>query len=186
MAIVAMALFVLAAVGWGLVLVRLARWAVYRVRVVLDRPHPQIDLMSSGTQKAVLEIAHFGAPLQYRAEGRVTRVLNPDDLPHPPEHRFMCEIQPEPGRPSGTRVRLRDGEWAHIIIAESNKASIHDDGHVLWVRRGSYGRQSRGPDSGVEVEYTVHTDPPIHDGPIRRTVRVVRNDNRTVTATPVG
>jgi len=81
-----------------------------------------------------LEIAHVGAPLTFRAEGRVVRTLNDADTPKPPEHRFSCELLPEEGRKSSTRLTLADQQWAHIVIAESRAASIHDSGQVLWIR----------------------------------------------------
>lgn len=179
-------LFVIAAVAWGVAVVWLVRLLVDRVHVAVNRPHPQIEVLSSGTRKAVLEIAHFGAPLTYRAEGRIVSVVSATDMPRPPEQRFICELQPEEGRNNGTRLRLRDGEWAHIVIGESSRASREDDGHVLWVRRGSYGRQARAPDSGVDVEYTIQTHPGYPVGTIRRRIRVTRNNSdRTVTAVAV-
>jgi len=178
-------LLVAAAIMWGFAVVWIVRRVVAVIRTVIDKPHPQIEVLSSGTAKAVLEIAHFGAPVTYRAEGRIARVLSPTDMPRPPEQRFTCELHPEEGRVGGTRLRLRDGEWAHIIIGESSRASIHDDGHVLWIRRGSYGRQARAPDSGVEVEYSIQMQSPFLK-PITRRIRVTRdNASRTVAAVVV-
>jgi hypothetical protein len=164
-------LFVAAALVLGVGIVRVGRQITRRFRILIDRPSAQVTLLSSGTDEAVLEIAHSGAPVTFRAEGRIVRTLNDADTPKPPEHRFSCELQPEEGRKSSTRLTLTDQQWAHIIIAESRAASIHDSGHVLWIRRGSYGRQSRAPDSGVEIEITIHTEPRSPVGTItRRTI----------------
>lgn len=168
-------LFVIAAVVWGVVVVRSARCVANYVRLVADPPSPQLEILSSGTDKAVLEIAHFGAPITFRAEGRVVRALSATDTPRPPEQRFVCELQPEEGRRNATRLRLRNGEWAHIVIAESRRASEDDDGHVLWIRRGSHGRRAIAPDSGVEMEFTIQVQPGYPVGTITRRVSVSRN-----------
>jgi hypothetical protein len=159
-------------VGWLVVWVIRGLWRW--VHVALDRPAPQLEILSSGTRKAVLEVAHFGAPLTYSGEGRVVQLVKETDQPKPPEQRFILELQPEEGRGNASRLRLKDGEWAHIVLAEVQRASRDDDGQVLWIRRGSYGRRAQAPDSGVEMEFIIKTEPSYPTASIKRRIRITR------------
>jgi hypothetical protein len=151
-------------------------------RILADRPHPQIEIVSSGTRKAIIEIAHFGAPVTYRAEGRILRTVEASAVPRPPEQRFICELQPEEGRKNGPRLLLKNGEWVHIVIGESQRASKEDEGHVLLIRRGSFFRSAHAPDSGVEMEFSIQAEPKYLVPPIKKRIRIVRHQDRTVSA----
>lgn len=181
-------LFVIAAFAWGIGAVRLIRFASGYVRVITDRPAAHVEILSSGTQKAILEIAHFGAPVTFSAEGRVVRVLQPNATPKPPEQRFSCELQPPEGQKSQQRLTLRDGEWLHIVIAEivtipsGVLAGPGDGTQALLVRRGSYSRRAQAPDSGVEVEFTIKTQPSYPIGVITRRIRVTQSGATVIAA----
>lgn len=136
--------------GWGSV--RLVRQAWRRIHVIFNRPHTIIEI-EDGSSKASMEIGHFGAPLEYSAVGRIVRALDDTVAPKPTRNRFQCELQLAEGRPNSQRVMLRDGEWAHIVLADEIKEPR------LHIRRGTFGRNIVVPDSGVELEIEITTYP---------------------------
>lgn len=156
-----------AALLGGIGSVRLFRIFWTWVRVTTDRPSVIVQIESSGTEKPVLELSHLGAPVTYRAEGRVVRLLDPDSNVRPAQGRFACQLQGAEGRPDGQRVTLSDGDWAHIVLADI------DDGR-LRIRRGSYSRGSKADDSGVDVEIVIKATPGWPIDEIRRVIRITR------------
>ena len=160
----------------GIAGVRVLRSVVEWLHTWFNKPNPVVDVESSGTDKPVLEIAHFGAPAIFWAEGRITKVLSGDGVVKPSRNRFACELQPAEGKPFGQRVMLRDGEWAHIVLADIVETKP-DGRRWLRIRRGSYHKGSLADDSGVEIEIVVKTSVKSRIGDMRRLVRITRNGN---------
>lgn len=160
----------------GLASVRIVRTVWNWLRVIIDRPGTVIEI-ETGTDKAMMEIGHFGAPLSYTAVGRILRSLDPALNPQPTRARFQCELQLAEGKPDSQRVTLRDGEWAHIVLADHIKSP------QLNIRRGTYGRRLAVPDSGVEMEIVLTTHPRIGQDTIRRVIRVTRQGETIHAAT---
>lgn len=177
-------LAVAAAVLSGIAGVRIAHFAWRRIRLVLNKPCPVIEIESSGTEKPVLGITHFGAPLTFSAEGRVIRPLSAEAPTVPSLSRFACELHPPEGKESGQQITLRDSEWAQIVLADI--VMTQADGQPwLRIRRGSFNHGALADDSGVELEIVVKTEPSWPVGSITRVIRVSRNANR-ITAVAVG
>ena len=170
-------LFVLAGVLVGIALVRIARKSWNWLRVMLDRPHAIVEIETE-TDKATMEIGHFGAPVTFSAEGRVVRALDESLRPKPTRNRFQCELQLAEGKPFAQRVTLQDGEWAHIVLADHIKSD------ALLIRRGTFRRRLAVADSGVELEITIKTEPSWPIGTITRRINVTRDGN-TINAVAV-
>jgi hypothetical protein len=170
-----------ALIGWGLV--RITREAVKWIRVVIDRPSAVLEI-ESGTTKPLIEIAHYGAPVTYSAEGRITRSLDSASEVKPPQGRFACELQPREGRPNAQSVTLADGEWVHIVLADFVQFENEDRKH-LCIRRGTYGKRAIVEDSGVEVEIIIKAVP---HWPIRAILRriLITRDGNSIKAVAVG
>ena len=83
------------------------------------------------------------------------------------------------GRPDAQEVRLKDGEWAHIVLADQIKRD------KLWIRRGTYARRSEVPDSGVEVEIDIHMNAGRSFGGSVQTIHITRDAARAIHATVV-
>lgn len=177
-------LAVAAAILFGVAIVRLVRSAWRRIHVVVDRPTAVVAIESSGTEKPVLEITHFGAPLTFSAEGRIVRALDMNATVKPTQNRFACELQPPEGKKNSQRMTLKDGEWAHIVLADIVQTTT-DQRSWLRIRRGTYNRGSLADDSGVEMEITIKTEPGWPLGTVKRLIRVTRVGN-SITAVAVG
>lgn len=126
-----------AAILFGIAAVRLVRLAWTYLRVITNKPNTVVEVESSGTSKPILEIAHFGAPLTFSAEGRIVKTLNPDAVTQPSRSRFACQLHPPEGRDAGQHITLRDSEWAHIVLADIVLRKP-DDSSWLRIRRGSF------------------------------------------------
>jgi hypothetical protein len=120
------------------------------IRRVLNPPKGRV-IVDSGN-KGSFTVRHSGAPCLYSANGRI--VLTFDSSPNPAPQLFQAELYFK-GLRGGYSVELRDGDWANVIVAQTEGNNY--DRTWLAIRRGSYGSTVIVPDRGVMVEYELVT-----------------------------
>jgi hypothetical protein len=125
-----------------------------RVSAVVWRlwSHPAIDVtVMAGERDVILELRHTGAPATYSADGRITNTM--DGTPNPAPALFRCQLRWK-GQREAADVRLRDGEWVHIVLAHVDWRYPADKRWVI--RRGSADTDVTA--GGVLFEITVKSD----------------------------
>lgn len=135
-----------------------------------------ITVTAHGGRKASLQFSHTGDPTTYKAQGRILSLEG--GIANPAPQTFHAELQPGAGENGDFEVTLKDGEFAHVIVAD---IGISDGGPLggggtsfMQVRRGKYNSKTNVPDAGAVVEYSI-TSPQNAGGIGTRRYRVTRD-----------
>ncbi len=131
--------------------------------------HPHsLTMLAHGGDFAAVQLEHDGEPALWTATIRIVRTVSGETNPDP----LVGEVALRKGSTRYQSLRLRDGEQAHIILANILYGHELSPGAGYLAIINDYNRGQSVPDSGTMVELVLTADPPSEFTPLRRCYQV--------------